>query len=97
MKKSAIAEPASKPKGHWPKGRRRNEDVDGKWSRTRLAAANLINEHWERGRISNQALAAVLAVDPKTIARWLDGTDRPPAEMQTALAEWVKQKRPKRK
>lgn len=96
MPKAAQKTSPKKTKGHWPAGKRRNEDVGGKWSRTRLAVGNLIAEHWERGRISNQALALAMGVNKTTVARWLDGTDRPNAETQTAVAEWLKEHKPKK-
>lgn len=80
----------TKLKGHWPKGKRRNAD-SGNWSAIRLRATNLIEQHWERGRISITACAAALCVDQRSVARWLKGEDMPSVESQAALAAWVKE------
>ena len=39
-------------KGHWPKGKRRNDDPTGDWSVTVLALTALLDNHAERGVIS---------------------------------------------
>lgn len=79
-------------KGHWPKGKRRNKDA-GHWSRTRLSAVRLIDDHFLVGSISYRALAAVLSVSDRTVHRWLSGEDRPDAEIQAAIEQWIKENR----
>jgi hypothetical protein len=79
-------------RGHWPAGKRRNPD-GGRWARTRIALAAMLFEHFERGRVSARALAAVLVVDDRTVRRWLDGTDRPTPETQFAIAQWLAEQR----
>ena len=79
-------------RGHWPKGVRRNEDK-GNWSQTLLSLTALIDEHWIRGTISYQACAVAVGVDPKTVARWRDGIDRPSVETQEIVARWVADRR----
>lgn len=95
MPKSTKIETA-KPKGHWPKGKRRNAD-SGNWSAIRLRATNLIEQHWKRGSISITACAAALCVNQRSVARWLKGEDMPSLESQAAMDAWVKEMTPKRK
>jgi DNA invertase Pin-like site-specific DNA recombinase len=83
---------AKKTKGGWPKGKRRNQD-SGKWSRTLIAVKSLVEQHWTRGLISRQALAIAVNVDPRTVARWLNSTDRPSVEIQAVVVQWVKDRR----
>ena len=90
--KTPEPKPKKKRPGGWPQGRRRNAD-SGKWSRTILALRALIEEHSFRGRISYQACALALGVDPKTVARWRDGIDRPPIETQELLTQWIAERR----
>lgn len=85
-------ESKAKPKGHWPKGKRRNAD-SGQWARIRLALIAFVENHWARGSISYSALAAELTVDKKTITRWHTGVDRPPEETQLAIAAWIAEKK----
>jgi len=75
-------------RGHWPAGKRRNPD-GGRWARTRIDLAAMLDEHFERGRVSARALAAALDVDERSVRRWLDGTDRPTPETQLAIATWL--------
>jgi len=79
-------------RGHWPAGKRRNPD-GGRWARTRIDLAALLDEHFERGHVSARALAAVLDVDERSVRRWLDGTDRPTPETQLAIAQWLAEQR----
>jgi hypothetical protein len=83
--------PSPKTKGHWPKGKRRNAD-SGDWSRTLLLLRRLIEQHGRHG-ISYGALAVALAVHEKSVRRWRDGVNRPPVELQEAVAQWVADKR----
>lgn len=87
--------PEKKPKGHWPKGKRRNSD-SGNWSAIRLRATNLIEQHWTRGQISITACAAALCVDQRSVARWIKGEDMPSLESQAAMDAWVKEMTPKK-
>lgn len=79
-------------KGHWTKGKRRNED-GGEWSRIILALKTLVEEHSFRGQISYRLCAIAVGVDPKTIGRWRDGVDRPPVETQELVARWIADRR----
>lgn len=76
--------------GHWPRGKRRNPDR-GNWSMVRLTLARFIDDHLRRGEISYRALAADLGVSDRTVRRWLAGEDRPPAELQEAAEQWVRE------
>jgi hypothetical protein len=79
-------------RGHWPPGKRRNQD-GGNWGRIRLALSRFLDEHYERGRISVRALAAELAVSDRSVRRWLTGDQRPSVEYQFAVAQWLKERR----
>lgn len=82
-----------KPKGGWPKGKRRNADR-GDWSEIRLGLTALFRDHHEIGLISAGVLARDLGVaGPRTVARWLDGSRRPDPETQGMIAAWLAEKR----
>lgn len=75
-------------RGHWPKGKRRNQDA-GNWQRIRLSTHRLIENHWRHGKITYRALAAAVGVSDRTIRRYLAGEDRPPVELQEAIEQWA--------
>jgi hypothetical protein len=66
----------TKTKGHWRKGRRRN-DPGPEWRQIRTTLARLLYYHAKPKVISLRAAAAHVGVDPRTMSRWLDGTDFP--------------------
>lgn len=78
----------AKIRGHWPKGKRRNGDA-GQWSRLRLRLTRVINDQYQRGRISQCALALAIGVSERSVRRWLSGEDRPSVESQQAIATWL--------
>lgn len=80
-----------KPKGHWPKGKRRNPVGD--WPSLRLAVVGLIDQHWAYGVRSAGALARVVGVDSRTVGRWLRGEDMPPPAAVTKLNAWLVEQR----
>jgi hypothetical protein len=84
--------PVEKNRGHWRKGVRRNDD-GGDWSRTMTDLKKLVEQHWIRGKISYQACASAIGVHPTTVARWRDGTDRPPVEVQELVGQWIADRR----
>lgn len=77
-----------KAKGHWPEGKRRNAATKH-WTTTLTALQSLLELHWQRGVVSQSALADHLGVDKKTIGRWIDGTDLPDQAHQDAVKKWV--------
>lgn len=79
-------------KGHWPKGRRRNED-SGNWSRIRLSLQSLLDNHYDPGRISARKLADDLGVSDRSVRRWLTGEDRPDTETQELIEGWIAERR----
>ena len=84
--------PVVKNRGHWRKGVRRHED-GGDWPGIITALQTLVEQHWIRGKISYQACANALGVHPTTVARWRDGTDRPPVEVQELVGNWIADRR----
>jgi transcriptional regulator with XRE-family HTH domain len=83
-------------KGHWPKGKRRNAD-SGRWSRVRLSLQALLENHYSRGMVSARKLAEDLGVSDRSVRRWLSGEDRPDADTQEAVEQWVASRRPRKK
>lgn len=81
-------------KGHWPKGKGRHPDA-GSWGPTLLSLVALLDEHYERGRISAGALAKAVGVaDAKTVLRWIGPPhQRPSPEHQQMVAKWVAARR----
>lgn len=79
----------TKTKGHWPKGKRRNEDTG--WSRTRLGLTKLFDDYLVHGQISRCVLAGAIGVNEKSVRRWLSGEDRPAPEYQALCAQWLKE------
>lgn len=77
-----------KPKGHWPKGRRRNPD-GGQWSSVRLRLQKLLTDHHQPRRLSIRAVAKVVGTNERTVRRWMRGEDRPPLEAQDTLTRLV--------
>jgi hypothetical protein len=86
------------PKGHWPKGKRRN--VPGctaeSLSALRLKVGGVLEADsgsairrdplaWSR-----KSLAAWLGVSDRTLRRWLAGEDFPPAGHVTKLRVWLR-------
>jgi len=57
------------------------------------ALKNLVEQHWVRGKISYQACAVAIGVHPTTVARWRDGTDRPPVDVQELVGQWIADRR----
>lgn len=79
-------------RGHWPSGKRRNVDR-GNWSRVRMSLARFIDDHWAAGKVSIRALADEIAVNDRTIRRWLSGEDRPSESAQEAIEQWLIERR----
>ena len=68
------------PKGHWPKGKRRNTPP-----KTTMATLNRII----RRLGSQRKAAAAIGVDWSTVGRWVRGTDNPsPTNAARILAAW---------
>ena len=88
---SATKENETPTKGHWPKGRRRNPDT-GQWSRTLTRLRALFAERAESSHNVAQ-FARDIAVNRKTVYRWINGTDRPQAETQLQIKAWVDQRK----
>ena len=82
----------TKPKGHWPKGKRRNADR-GDWGVVLLSLTALLDNHPKPGKISIRALADKLGCDPKTVWKWIKAVNRPEPETQERIATWVRQMR----
>ena len=79
-------------RGHWPAGKRRNQDA-GNWERTRRAVAAIILDHHKRGTRSMRGLAAYVGASDASVRRWVSGEDRPGPDVQALLAEWVRLQR----
>ena len=79
-------------RGHWPKGKRRNEDR-GDWSRLRLRLASLINNYHLRGSVSIRVCADAIGVSDRTVRKYLDGTLRPTLDTQDAIETWIAEMR----
>lgn len=78
------------PRGHWPRGRRRNPITPRGWERLRAAIAAILPDAPRHGRLSRRALARYLGVSDRTVRRWLDGTDYPSAEYLPGLRAWLR-------
>lgn len=83
------AKPTAKPKGHWPKGKRRNPDR-GDWGIVLLSLTTLLDHHSEPGRISVRALGGVLGVSDRAVHKWLRGINRPDEGTQERVSTWVR-------
>ena len=74
----------TKPKGHWPRGRRRNPSPGVLIIRLRRAL-----RHIEPGRVSRRALADYLGVSVRTVCRWLAGIDWPSPAYHDIIRRWL--------
>lgn len=81
--------------GHWPAGKLRNLDSADlrRWKSMRRKLQLLLAEprRGEPGslRRSARGLADHLGVADRTVRRWLDGIDCPPAETLAAIKQWI--------
>lgn len=87
-----------KPKGHWPRGKRRNGTDPASAALVLEAVRQKLGaQHTGAGgaavhaarRISVRALAAAVGVNERTVRRWLSGEDMPPADRLLAVQSWV--------
>lgn len=69
-----------KPRGHWPKNKRRNPPAT-----LLLARLRRILKHPIPGKISRRAIAKKIGVDTRTLCRWLSGEDYPSQEYHARL------------
>lgn len=76
-------------KGHWPKGKPRNE-VRRHWAKTREAAHGLVTDHFKRGVCSIKVLAEYVGVSDRSVGRWLNQIDYPAPDHQDAVREWCR-------
>jgi len=83
--------PGPKPKGHWPKGKRRNPVGD--WPALRLAIVGLIDAHRLYGVRSAGALAKAVGVQSATVSRWLRGEDVPAMKSAEQMNAWLVEQR----
>ena len=79
----------SGPRGHWPKGKPRNEAVDG-WPDLKRKINRLLRNPDRKGR-SSRALARHCDVTDRSVRRWLSGEDVPAAEHVASMAMWLSQ------
>lgn len=75
-------------KGHWPKGRRRNEIDARVWAALRTRLVELLDEYPERSVRSRRALATIVGRDVRTVCRWLSGEDFPDRHSMAKLRAW---------
>jgi hypothetical protein len=77
-----MKKPTRRAKGHWPKGKRRNdrEGVAGLIVRTK----RLLGRRAAPGKVSLRALAAAMGVDARSVSRWLAGEDVPSGPRKAA-------------
>lgn len=86
---------ASKPKGHWPRGRRRH-DPSSNWDVIRSRLWLLLDKRGTGSdrtlpasrRVSRHALAKRMRVSDRTVRRWLAGEDFPTARHAAAVDRW---------
>lgn len=74
----------TKTKGHWPRGKRRNEAA-----RLLIARTKRVLAHPVRGKVSLRAAAAKIGVAPRTLARWIAGEDFPTEEGRRRWEAWL--------
>lgn len=79
-------------RGHWPSGKRRNQDI-GDWSKIRKGLVKLLSSSLRPGVISSRALAKDIGVDERAIRKWLSGECRPLPASQEACRVWLGEKR----
>lgn len=81
-------------RGHWPKGKPRNETRQD-WPKLRKKLERLlasparktpIEEEFVRSR---SGLSRWLGVHEKTVRRWLSGEDSPAAETVDRIEQWI--------
>lgn len=79
-----------KPRGHWPRGKRRNEPAAW-WESTRAKLLGIIEQNAanNRGGISYSGIAHAVSVNPRSVRRWATGEDIPPLETQRKIKQWV--------
>ncbi|WP_397570682.1 hypothetical protein [Schlesneria sp. T3-172] len=88
MTSDETVAPQAKPKGHWPKGKRRNVESP-EWSATRELLVQILRDHPAPMIRSASAIAAVVGVSPKSVGRWLKGEDLPGEPQQAVMREWA--------
>ncbi len=81
-------------RGHWPKGKRRNEPP-ADWPKIRIKLARLLRNP-ERGPQdtdqpvrSIRGLSRALAISERQIGRWLASDDMPNAERVEQIKTWM--------
>ena len=82
--------PDKKPKGHWPRGKRRNQDA-GDWEQTRTLLETILRDHHAPMLRSTPVLAAITGVSVSAVVRWIRGDAMPTPANQAVLSEWAKQ------
>lgn len=80
----------TKPRGHWPRGKRRNADA-GDWDNTRALLETILRDHHAPMIRSTPVLAAITGVSVSAVVRWIRGESTPTAANQAVLSEWAKQ------
>lgn len=79
-----------KPRGHWPRGKRRNHDA-GEWEQTRALLETILCDHHAPMIRSTPVLAAITGVSVSAVVRWIRGEAMPTAENQVTLRDWANQ------
>lgn len=77
--------------GGWPKGRRQHAlGISPRAYHSLLAEIMSAVREPVPGERSVRVVAAHCGVSARTVGRWLDGTDWPPASMVRRLQAWIK-------
>ena len=85
-----MASEPRKTKGHWPKGKRRNQSlpqrqINGLMRRVK----NKLNPGKRKEGQSLNQTAREIGVSTRTLRRWLDGEDNPSAAHMVKLQAWL--------
>jgi hypothetical protein len=79
-----------KPRGHWPRGKRRNQDA-GDWEQTRTLLETILRDHHAPMIRSTPVLAAITGVSVSAVVRWIRAEAIPTPANQAVLSEWANQ------
>ena len=80
--------PTTPTRGHWPKGKRRNEASAKIWGPLRARLAALLAEHPLPGVRSLRAMASRADVSDRAVRRWMADEDMPPPPAVAELRLW---------
>lgn len=80
-----------RPKGHWPKGKARNNPTG--WPELRAELVEFFDQSSRFGWVSPNVLAKAIGSTPNSVYRWLSGAVTPGDRWVKPMRAWLKKRR----